>query len=123
MSMPTLGDAIALAAESHAGQTDKAGAPYVLHLLRMMQAQQSTEARMAAALHDLVEDTDYTFEDLEEMGYPIVRRVKIADLKDNVDLEENMDATRLGSVGEEDIGRPGRCLRTHRRLAGREEAS
>ena len=121
--MPTLEDAIALAAEAHAGQTDKAGAPYILHLLRVMQAQQSTEARMAGVLHDLVEDTDYTFEDLEEMRCPIARRVKIADLKDNVDLEENMDATRLGSVGEEDIGRPGRCLRAHRQLTGRKETS
>ena len=144
--MPTLEDAIALAAEAHSGQTDKAGAPYILHLLRVMQAQKSTEARMAGVLHDLVEDTGYTFEDLEEMGYPdeviealrhvtkrdgepyadfaeragrhpIARRVKTAD------LEDNMDVTRLDSVGEEDIRRPGRCPRTHRRLAGREEAS
>lgn len=68
--MPTLEHAIALAAEAHTGQTDKAGAPYILHLLRVMQAQESTEARMAAVLHDLIEDTGYTFEDLEEMSYP-----------------------------------------------------
>ncbi|MCS3629018.1 hypothetical protein GGP53_002897 [Salinibacter ruber] len=137
--MPTLEDAIALAAEAHAGQTDKAGAPYILHLLRAMQAQESTEARMAAVLHDLVEDTEHTFEDLGEMGYPseviealrhvtkrdgepyadfaeragqhpIARRVKIAD------LEDNMDVTRLDSVGEEDADRLNKYLRAHRRL-------
>ena len=144
--MPTLGDAIALAAEAHAGQTDKAGAPYILHLLRMMQAQQSTEARMAAALHDLVEDTDYTFEDLEEMGYPdevieALRHVTkrdgepyadfaeragrhpIAQQVKTADLEDNMDVTRLDSVGEEDAERLDKYLRAHRRLTGRKETS
>ncbi|MCS3715470.1 hypothetical protein GGP64_003324 [Salinibacter ruber] len=143
--MPTLGDAIALAAEAHAGQTDKAGAPYVLHLLRVMQAQESTEARMAGVLHDLVEDTDYTFEDLEEMGYPseviealrhvtkrngesyadfakragqhrVARQVKTAD------LEDNMDVTRLDSVGEEDAERLDKYLRAHRHLTDGERA-
>jgi (p)ppGpp synthase/HD superfamily hydrolase len=67
--MPTLEDAIALAVEAHAGQTDKAGAPYILHLLRVMQAQESTEAWMAGILHDPVGDTSRMFEDLKEMGY------------------------------------------------------
>jgi hypothetical protein len=145
-AMPTLEDAIALAAEAHAGQTDKAGAPYVLHLLRVMQAQESAEARMAGVLHDLVEDTEHTFEDLEEMGYPdeviealrhvtkrdgesyadfarragrhrVARRVKTAD------LEDNMDVTRLDSVGEEDAERLDKYLRAHRRLTGRKETS
>ncbi len=92
--IPTLEDAIALAAKAHAGQTDKAGAPYVLHLLRVMQAQESTGARMAGVLHDLVEDTGYTFED----------------------LEDNMDVTRLDSVGAEDAERLDKYLRAHRYL-------
>lgn len=138
--MPTLEDAIALAAEAHAGQTDEAGAPHILHLLRVMQAQEPTKARMTAAvLHDVVEDTDYTFEDLEEKGYtreviealrhvtkkdgenyadfieragrhPVARQVKIAD------LEDNMDVTRLGSVGEEDAERLDRYLQAYRWL-------
>lgn len=137
--MPTIEDAIALAANAHAGQTDKAGAPYVLHLLRVMQAQSSTEARMVGVLHDLVEDTEYTFEDLRDMGYPdeviealrhvtkrdgesyqvfaeragqhpIARQVKIAD------LEDNMDVTRLESVGEKDAERLAKYRRAHRRL-------
>lgn len=137
--MPTLEDAIALAAQAHASQTDKAGAPYVLHLLRVMQAQSSTEARMAGVLHDLVEDTGYTFDDLREMGYPaeviealrhltklggesyqefaeragrhpIAREVKTAD------LEDNMDVTRLDSVRQEDTERLDRYLQAYRRL-------
>jgi len=145
-STPILEEAIALAAEAHAGQTDKAGAPYVLHLLRVMQAQSSTEARMAGVLHDLVEDTSYTFGDLEEMGYPseviealrhmtkrdgesyqefaeragehpIARKVKIAD------LEDNMDVTRLDRVTEEDARRLAKYRRAHRMLTGENESS
>jgi len=139
--MPTLEDGIALAAEAHAGQTDKAGAPYVLHFLRVMQAQVSTEARMAGVLHDLVEDTSYTFDDLVEMDYPdnvvealrhvtkrdgesyqefaeragrhpIARQVKIAD------LEDNMDVTRLEAVTEEDVKRLAKYRRAYRKLTG-----
>jgi Guanosine polyphosphate pyrophosphohydrolases/synthetases len=68
--MPTLEDAIAPATEAHAGQTDKAGEPYILHLLRVMQAQTTEEAMMAGVLHDLVEDTGSGFDDLRERGYP-----------------------------------------------------
>jgi (p)ppGpp synthase/HD superfamily hydrolase len=152
--MPTLEDAIALAAEAHASQTDKAGAPYILHLLRVMQAQESTEARVAGVLHDLVEDTDYIFEDLEEMGCPdevtealrhvtkrdgesyadfasragghrVARQVKTADLEHNMDLEDNMDVTRLDSVGEGDAESLDKYLRAHRYLGekSREEKS
>jgi len=132
--MPTLEAAIALAATAHEGQTDKAGASYIFHPLRVMQAQRDLRqqnvrqqnlrtgdlraAQIAAVLHDLVEDTPYTFEDLRERGYseeviralasvtkregeddaafamragqdPIGRTVKRAD------LEDNMRATRL----------------------------
>jgi hypothetical protein len=45
--------AIAIAAEAHAGQVDKAGAPYVLHPLRMMLRMSSIDERIVAALHDV----------------------------------------------------------------------
>jgi (p)ppGpp synthase/HD superfamily hydrolase len=48
--------AIAIAAEAHAGQVDKAGAPYVLHPLRMMLRMSSIDERIVAALHDVCED-------------------------------------------------------------------
>jgi len=137
--MPTLEDAISLAAEAHAGQTDKAGAPYVLHLLRVMQAQTTKEAMVAGVLHDLVEDTDFSFDDLRERGYPdgviealrhvtkqdgeryqefveragqhpVARQIKIAD------LEDNMDVTRLDEISEEDANRLAKYRRAHRHL-------
>ncbi|HBL25927.1 MAG TPA: GTP pyrophosphokinase [Acidobacteria bacterium] len=113
--MATLERAIAIAAEAHAGQTDKAGAAYILHPLRVMFRVFSTEERIAAVLHDVVEDTPWTLERLREEGFseavvtavdalsrrtgetyekfvaraalhPIGRVVKRADLEDNMDL-------------------------------------
>lgn len=120
-NMPTtLEDAIALAATHHKGQFDKAGQPYILHPLRVMAnlgREASETQRIAAVLHDIVEDCEVSFEDLREQGFreevvaavealtkrpheetdymaairrvaqnEIARRVKIADLTDNLDL-------------------------------------
>lgn len=111
----TIERAIAIAAMAHEGQVDKAGAPYVFHPLRMMLSVGTPEARMAAVLHDVVEDTSVTLEQLRAEGFPqevieavealteregedyeafirrvapnsIARQVKLADLRDNCDL-------------------------------------
>ena len=62
--MSTLEKAIEIAARAHTGQVDKAGAPYILHPLRLMMAVRRPNERMAAVLHDVVEDTDVTLDDL-----------------------------------------------------------
>ncbi|MFK7885917.1 MAG: HD domain-containing protein [Gammaproteobacteria bacterium] len=126
--MATLERAIEIAARAHVGQTDKAGAPYILHPLRVMLNVGSHEQRMAAVLHDTVEDTDVTFEDLISEGFssavidavraltkrhreprleaakraaadPIARYVKLADVADN------MDMSRLPNPTEKDFAR------------------
>lgn len=51
--MSSLENAIRIAASAHAGQTDKAGAPYILHPLRVMLRVSTAEERMAAVLHDV----------------------------------------------------------------------
>ena len=113
--MSTLERAIAIAAHAHAGQVDKAGACYILHPLRVMLRLDTPAERMAAVLHDLVEDTAWTLEQLRAEGFPtevvdavdaltrrpgesyeafvqragahpIGRRVKLADIADNLDL-------------------------------------
>lgn len=118
--MATLERAIEIAAKAHAGQVDKAGQPYVLHPLRMMLAVTTPEARMAAVLHDVVEDTAVTLEELRDEGFPaavisavealtkrdgedyetfirrvapnpIAREVKLADLRDNSDLSRILE--------------------------------
>lgn len=130
----TLEDAVAIAAAAHRGQTDKAGAPYLLHPLRMMLAVKSEAAMMAAVLHDVVEDTDWTIEGLRDEGVPeevlaavecltrregesyddfiervranpVAREVKLAD------LEDNMNVRRISEVKPSDLERLGKYHR------------
>ncbi|MFO1101088.1 MAG: GTP pyrophosphokinase [Xanthobacteraceae bacterium] len=127
--MSTLERAIAIAAEAHAGQVDKAGAPYVLHPLRMMLQLSSTDERIVAVLHDVCEDCPgWTFDRLRGEGFaphiiaalgsvtkrdgedyeafvlraaanPLGRSVKLADLRDNSDL------SRIASPSDNDLRR------------------
>lgn len=129
--MPTLEDAIALAMEAHRGQKDRVGEPYILHPLRVMFRlgwDAPEAARIAAVLHDVVEDTAIQLRDLRRLGYSeevlaavellsrrpdesyeqfiervlpnsIARRVKRADLEDNMELR------RLPTVTAEDLER------------------
>lgn len=126
--MSTLERAIAIAAAAHAGQVDKGGSPYILHPLKVMLRVNGLEERMAAVLHDVVEDTPVTLAELREQGFseavlgavesltkregedyqafvqragrdPIARVVKLADLLENSDL------SRLPGLTEKDIER------------------
>ncbi len=130
--MSTLERAISLAATLHAGQVDKAGARYILHPLRVMLRMTTDEDRIAAVLHDVIEDCNATPAALlaegfsppvveavecltklrinsEEEAYdafirrvaknPIARRVKLADLADNMDL------TRIPNPTDKDFAR------------------
>jgi GTP diphosphokinase / guanosine-3',5'-bis(diphosphate) 3'-diphosphatase len=126
--MPTLERAIEIAAKAHSGQVDKGGQPYVLHPLRLMFSVCSLHERMAAVLHDVVEDTDLTLSDLASERFPtevvaaiqaltklpgesrieaahraaanpIARAVKLADVTDN------MDISRIAEPTEKDFAR------------------
>ncbi|MEO8005426.1 MAG: hypothetical protein ABI771_11010 [Betaproteobacteria bacterium] len=131
--------AIAIAVDAHAGQFDKAGAPYVLHPLRMMLRMRTAAEMMAAVLHDVVEDgPGWSLERLagagipadvleavecltkrreEEGDYdafirragsnPMARRVKLAD------LEDNMDPRRIAHPVERDVVRIAKYRRAH----------
>ena len=69
--MPTIERAIEIASSAHAGQIDKAGQPYIFHPLRVMLRVSSEHEQMAAVLHDVVEDTSITIDDLAREGFPI----------------------------------------------------
>lgn len=113
--MSSIEKAITIAATAHAGQKDKAGLPYVFHPLRVMLAGATEEEWIAGVLHDLLEDTPWTADDLRREGFreeiveavvalsrqpeesyeafitragrnPIARKVKLKDLADNMDL-------------------------------------
>jgi (p)ppGpp synthase/HD superfamily hydrolase len=66
----TLDDAIAVARTAHAGQTDKAGRPYIEHPLRVMRRVDGEHEQMAAVLHDVLEDTPITVHDLRSVCCP-----------------------------------------------------
>jgi (p)ppGpp synthase/HD superfamily hydrolase len=66
----TLDEAIQVARRAHEGQLDKSGRPYIAHPLRVMGKLRDEHERMAAVLHDVVEDTTVTLADLTEAGCP-----------------------------------------------------
>jgi len=70
--MSTLKRAIEIAAQAHAGQVDKAGAPYIQNPLRVMLSLSAPAQRISAVLHDVVEDAKekgWTLERLREEGF------------------------------------------------------
>lgn len=64
-----LNKAIEIANRAHDGQVDKAGAPYILHPLRVMLSREKEVERICAVLHDVVEDSEITFDDLRNEGF------------------------------------------------------
>lgn len=141
--MPTLDDAIALAARAHYGQRDRAGDPYILHPIRVMLHFEDELRQTIAVLHDVIEDSEITPDDLRQQGYseeivsavdhlsrrqdesyeefveracqnPLARCVKLAD------LDDNMNIRRLPSLGPKDAERIQRYHRAWVRLTGSE---
>ena len=139
--MSLLEKAISIAVEAHRGQKDKFDRPYILHPLSVMGRVDTEPEKIVAVLHDVVEDTKVTFEDLKREGFPddllnaldcvtkregeayedfvkrsdsnpIARRVKIAD------LEDNMDVRRIRLVTEKDVERINKYLKAWRKLKG-----
>ena len=130
----------AIATSAHEGQVDKAGKPYIDHPLRVMNMGKTIEEKIAGVLHDVVEDSDWTFEMLEKEGIPkdvmdalrcvtklsededydhFIERVKTNPLAVKVkinDLKDNMDITRLGEVTEKDLARLNKYIRAYRQL-------
>lgn len=67
--MATIGIALQIAAKAHEGQKDKEGLPYILHPLRAMMSLRGEEAQIVAVLHDVIEDTSVTVDDLRAAGF------------------------------------------------------
>jgi GTP diphosphokinase / guanosine-3',5'-bis(diphosphate) 3'-diphosphatase len=116
MTKDLLAIAIRIAAEAHEGQVDKAGMPYILHPLHLMAQFKDIEDKIVAVLHDTMEDAKFdVFTRMQEEGFPyrmimnvvwlshkrgepyekyieeiskhpLARRIKLADLKHNMDI-------------------------------------
>lgn len=120
--------AVDLAISRHKGQTDKAGKPYIFHPLYVMNQMKTMRGKIVAVMHDIIEDTETTLEELKEIGFDdltldaidalsrrkgeskdetlkrtlknkIAIKVKIEDIK------HNMDLSRLKEITQKDIER------------------
>ena len=138
--MVTLERAIGIARQAHAGQVDKGGADYIGHPLRVMEKCGTEEEKIVGVLHDVVEDSDWTFEMLEEEGFTpdVVEALKcltkvpedenyddfIARVMTNplavkiklYDIEDNLDVSRLDSLTDADVARCKKYLHARDRL-------
>ncbi|MBP3890640.1 MAG: GTP pyrophosphokinase [Solobacterium sp.] len=115
--------AIKIAFDAHEKQKDKAGLPYILHPIHLAEQMDTEEEIIVAFLHDVVEDSSYTFEDLESFGFskevmdalkllthaesipyrkyieeiktnPLARKVKLADLAHNSEISRIENPTQ-----------------------------
>ena len=115
--------ALQLSFEAHKNQVDKTGLPYVFHPFHLAEQMTDELSTVCALLHDVVEDTDYTFDDLKAMGFPqaVIDVLQLLTHEDGVpymeyverlsvnptakqvklaDLRHNSDLTRLNVVDE-----------------------
>ncbi len=69
MSYANIDDALALVAKHFRGMQDEDGEPYVMHCLRVLHGTSSPDAQLVGLMHDLVEDTAVTLDDLREIGF------------------------------------------------------
>ncbi|MDO6454574.1 GTP pyrophosphokinase [Neptunomonas phycophila] len=126
--MSNLDQAISIAVKAHSDQFDKAGRPYILHPLRLMFRFEDEPEMIVAVMHDVIEDSDFTYEDLKKLGFSteviaaidcltrrenedyenfilrasqniLAKKIKIEDIKDNLDL------TRLNNITKTDLQR------------------
>ena len=124
------------------GQFDKSGKDYIEHPLRVMEMGRTEEEKIAGVLHDVVEDSDWTFEALEAEGFSqeiiaalkcvtklsenenyddFIERVKKNPLAVAVkinDLTDNMDIRRLPYLSDKDVKRLKKYLKAYKRLTG-----
>ena len=128
--MNKLALAVSIAAKAFENKTDKSGKPYILHCLRVMNSvnQKDDELMCAAVLHDLIEDTEYTFADITKLGFsdrvigilhlvthnketPYMEYIKAISVSKDAtqiklaDLKDNSDITRLKGLRKKDLDR------------------
>ena len=140
--MSTLERAIEIATEAHKGQLDKSGNDYIGHPLRVMEMGKTDEEKIVGVLHDVVEDTSWTFEALAAEGFSaeiidalrcvtktsenenydsFIERVKKNPLAIAVkinDLTDNMDIRRLPYLSDKDVKRLKKYLKAYKKLIG-----
>jgi len=125
---PNTKKALKLCFEAHKNQTDKSGLPYVFHPFHVAEQMTDEKTTIVALLHDVIEDTSYTLQDLRNQGFDedvlsaleLMTHDKnepymdyVAKIKGNViaktvklaDLSHNSDLTRLDEINEAALNR------------------
>jgi len=125
---PLTKKAMKFAYQAHQGQTDKSGLPYIYHPMHIAEQMEDESTTVCALLHDVVEDTHYTLEDLIKQGYPseiiealsllthnkdisymdYVRKIKsnkIASTVKLADLQHNSDLSRFEVIDDDALKR------------------
>ena len=127
--MKQLALAISITAKAFENVLDKGGQPYILHCLRVMNNSVGNEdVKCAAVMHDLIEDTDYKFEDLTRLGFSdkvigilhllthnpdtpyddYIKAISVSEEASEIkraDLRDNSDITRLKGLRKKDLDR------------------
>jgi (p)ppGpp synthase/HD superfamily hydrolase len=137
--------ALQIALDAHKNQIDKAGMSYILHPLRVMMRQTSIKHMIVAVLHDVVEDSEYTIEDLRSKGLPedilsavaaltkdddmsyeaylaVVRQNPMALAVKLADLEDNINPLRLKNLNATNLERLHKYHRAYMYLIGERES-
>lgn len=131
--------ALEIALQAHRGQQDRYGEPYILHPLRVMARVHTEEQKIVALLHDVIEDSAWTIEQLEQEGFVVeifeavqaltkqpgedymnyIRRTAVTNLSLTVkmaDLKDNMDLTRCKQLKPADLKRMEKYLKARQYL-------
>jgi len=137
--MDIIEKSLEIALKAYSGQRDKAGKTYILHPLRIMSKMETEYEMSVALLHDVIEDSNYSADDLLKEGIPpeVVEAVQLLSkvsgetydqfidrIVDNslaskvklADIEDNINVLRLESVGEKDLERVAKYHRAWKKI-------
>ncbi len=138
--MATLEKAISIAVEAHKGQVDKNNQPFILHVLRVMIAGRNDDERILGALHDSIEKTHWTFEELKAEGFnnkildslvcvtkknenedyqAFIERIKTNRLAIKIkiiDLMDHLEMKNIFEVKKKDVDRFNKYLKAYQEL-------
>ncbi|HEY8365435.1 MAG TPA: HD domain-containing protein [Haloplasmataceae bacterium] len=130
---PLTKKAMNIAYEAHKNQLDKSGVPYIFHPIHVAEQMNDELSTCVALLHDVVEDSSYTIQDLINKGFPneVIEAIKVLTHSKNIpyldyikniktntlarivkiaDLKHNSDLTRLDCITEEDENRKAKYI-------------
>jgi len=137
--MSNLDTAILMAVKAHKDQKDKSGEPYILHPIRVMMKMKTEEEKIAAILHDTIEDSDLSVGDLQKAGFSndIIEAVKLLTRDEAIpyddyitgietnklalkikiaDLEDNMNILRLNAIDDKAVKRITKYFNNYNKL-------